>query len=99
MFLFVVDVADDSVHIHSHFSFLIGRPCQRCIKRSIGHLCHDEPKPSAVAAAARTAAGKDKENNRSTQNNGQSNMNMMPKAILDGNWMKIQMVPGAGGSS
>ncbi|KAG0263732.1 hypothetical protein BG011_008161 [Mortierella polycephala] len=29
-----------------------GRPCQRCIKRSIGHLCHDEPKPSAVAAAA-----------------------------------------------
>ncbi|CAO3675336.1 unnamed protein product [Umbelopsis ramanniana] len=60
-----------------------GRPCQRCIKRSIGHLCHDEPKPSAVAAAARTAAGKDKENNHSTQNNGQSNMNMMPKAILD----------------
>ncbi|ORX44795.1 hypothetical protein DM01DRAFT_1340311 [Hesseltinella vesiculosa] len=23
-----------------------GRPCQRCIKRSIGHLCHDEPKQS-----------------------------------------------------
>src|SRR5437868_15300795 len=23
-----------------------GRPCQRCIKRSIGHLCHDEPKGS-----------------------------------------------------
>ncbi|KAF8336867.1 uncharacterized protein EI90DRAFT_3144589 [Cantharellus anzutake] len=21
-----------------------GRPCQRCIKRDIGHLCHDEPK-------------------------------------------------------
>ncbi|SAM09086.1 hypothetical protein [Absidia glauca] len=21
-----------------------GRPCQRCLKRSIGHLCHDEPK-------------------------------------------------------
>jgi hypothetical protein len=21
-----------------------GRPCQRCIKRSIGQLCHDEPK-------------------------------------------------------
>ncbi|KAF9181953.1 hypothetical protein BGZ51_005096 [Haplosporangium sp. Z 767] len=33
-----------------------GRPCQRCIKRSIGHLCHDEPKPSAVAAAAAAAA-------------------------------------------
>jgi hypothetical protein len=25
---------------------LLGRPCQRCIKRSIGHLCHDEPKGS-----------------------------------------------------
>lgn len=25
------------------FSFA-GRPCQRCIKRSIGHLCHDEIK-------------------------------------------------------
>ncbi|KAF9171697.1 hypothetical protein BGX21_008070 [Mortierella sp. AD011] len=29
-----------------------GRPCQRCIKRNIGHLCHDEPKPSASAAAS-----------------------------------------------
>lgn len=24
--------------------YTIGRPCQRCIKRSIGHLCHDEIK-------------------------------------------------------
>ncbi|CAL1710089.1 unnamed protein product [Somion occarium] len=24
-----------------------GRPCQRCIKREIGHLCHDERRPSA----------------------------------------------------
>ena len=22
------------------------RPCQRCVKRSIGHLCHDEPRES-----------------------------------------------------
>ncbi|KAF9297407.1 hypothetical protein BGZ74_009844 [Mortierella antarctica] len=29
-----------------------GRPCQRCIKRNIGHLCHDEPKPSAAAASS-----------------------------------------------
>ncbi|KAG0028508.1 hypothetical protein BGZ82_008412 [Podila clonocystis] len=29
-----------------------GRPCQRCIKRNIGHLCHDEPKPSAAAGAS-----------------------------------------------
>ncbi|EIN14633.1 hypothetical protein PUNSTDRAFT_96624 [Punctularia strigosozonata HHB-11173 SS5] len=24
-----------------------GRPCQRCIKREIGHLCHDEPRQSS----------------------------------------------------
>ncbi|KAF9333009.1 hypothetical protein BG006_004104 [Podila minutissima] len=29
-----------------------GRPCQRCIKRNIGHLCHDEPKPSAATASS-----------------------------------------------
>ncbi|KAI7848601.1 hypothetical protein BDC45DRAFT_547175 [Circinella umbellata] len=30
----------------SHMTCDEGRPCQRCIKRSIGHLCHDEPKHS-----------------------------------------------------
>lgn len=25
-----------------------GRPCQRCIKREIGHLCHDERRPKAT---------------------------------------------------
>ncbi|KAG0766705.1 hypothetical protein G6F57_003823 [Rhizopus arrhizus] len=29
----------------SHMTCDEGRPCQRCIKRSIGHLCHDEVKP------------------------------------------------------
>ncbi|KAG2185369.1 hypothetical protein INT44_002160 [Umbelopsis vinacea] len=33
----------------SHMTCDDGRPCQRCIKRSIGHLCHDEPKPSSSA--------------------------------------------------
>jgi len=28
----------------SHMTCDEGRPCQRCIKRNIGHLCHDEPK-------------------------------------------------------
>ncbi|KAG0254683.1 hypothetical protein BG011_005576 [Mortierella polycephala] len=37
-----------------------GRPCQRCIKRNIGHLCHDEPKPSQLAASrAANANGND----------------------------------------
>ncbi|KAI8077756.1 uncharacterized protein BX664DRAFT_343407 [Halteromyces radiatus] len=33
----------------SHMTCDDGRPCQRCIKRSIGHLCHDEPKHSSNA--------------------------------------------------
>ncbi|KAG0013971.1 hypothetical protein BGZ81_000743 [Podila clonocystis] len=36
----------------SHMTCDDGRPCQRCIKRNIGHLCHDEPKPSAAAGAS-----------------------------------------------
>ncbi|KAG4107512.1 hypothetical protein H8356DRAFT_1023624 [Neocallimastix lanati (nom. inval.)] len=28
----------------SHMTCDDGRPCQRCIKRNIAHLCHDEPK-------------------------------------------------------
>lgn len=28
----------------SHMTCDSNRPCSRCIKRSIGHLCHDEPK-------------------------------------------------------
>ncbi|KAJ2915710.1 hypothetical protein MD484_g4708, partial [Candolleomyces efflorescens] len=37
----------------SHMTCDEGRPCQRCIKREIGHLCHDErrPKPSEKAPA------------------------------------------------
>ena len=26
------------------------RPCARCVKRSIGHLCHDEPRESSKGA-------------------------------------------------
>ncbi|KAF9220074.1 hypothetical protein BS17DRAFT_788178 [Gyrodon lividus] len=29
----------------SHMTCDEGRPCQRCIKREIGHLCHDEHRP------------------------------------------------------
>ncbi|KAF8939219.1 hypothetical protein BGZ47_008256 [Haplosporangium gracile] len=35
----------------SHMTCDDGRPCQRCIKRNIGHMCHDEPKPSASGTA------------------------------------------------
>ncbi|KAI9882236.1 MAG: hypothetical protein M1823_006015 [Watsoniomyces obsoletus] len=30
----------------SHMTCDLQRPCTRCIKRSIGHLCHDEPRES-----------------------------------------------------
>lgn len=36
----------------SHMTCDEGRPCQRCIKREIGHLCHDESKPSKQNTAA-----------------------------------------------
>ena len=34
--------------MHEHLANTItqDRPCQRCVKRSIGHLCHDEPRES-----------------------------------------------------
>ncbi|KAI7819163.1 hypothetical protein BC939DRAFT_270412 [Gamsiella multidivaricata] len=35
----------------SHMTCDDGRPCQRCIKRNIGHMCHDEPKPSVAGSA------------------------------------------------
>ncbi|KAI8874366.1 hypothetical protein GQ42DRAFT_173905 [Ramicandelaber brevisporus] len=33
----------------SHMTCDTGRPCQRCIKRNIGHLCHDEARSQAGA--------------------------------------------------
>ncbi|CAO0798305.1 unnamed protein product [Mucor circinelloides] len=33
----------------SHMTCDDGRPCQRCIKRSIGHLCHDEIKSTGTS--------------------------------------------------
>lgn len=38
----------------SHHDDSTGRPCQRCIKRNIGHLCHNEPKPSQLAQSQGT---------------------------------------------
>ncbi|KAI9507257.1 hypothetical protein F5148DRAFT_1276283 [Russula earlei] len=35
----------------SHMTCDEGRPCQRCVKREIGHLCHDENKQVRQSAA------------------------------------------------
>ncbi|KAF9127804.1 hypothetical protein BGW39_005623 [Mortierella sp. 14UC] len=49
-----------------------GRPCQRCIKRNIGHLCHDEPKPSQLASSAANSSG-DERRNSQQQHQAQKN--------------------------
>ncbi|KAI0265273.1 hypothetical protein BC834DRAFT_825150 [Gloeopeniophorella convolvens] len=43
----------------SHMTCDEGRPCQRCIKREIGHLCHDENRPNkpGTPQAGPVAAG------------------------------------------
>ncbi|KIM36253.1 hypothetical protein M413DRAFT_449306 [Hebeloma cylindrosporum] len=43
----------------SHMTCDEGRPCQRCIKREIGHLCHDERRPKAAEKQAMAPAAGD----------------------------------------
>ncbi|KAI8061043.1 hypothetical protein BC940DRAFT_245546 [Gongronella butleri] len=59
----------------SHMTCDDGRPCQRCIKRSIGHLCHDEPKQSAGAQSQkpRAASNTNANSNNTTTNANSSN--------------------------
>ncbi|KAJ7455955.1 hypothetical protein B0H11DRAFT_1704011 [Mycena galericulata] len=40
----------------SHMTCDEGRPCQRCIKREIGHLCHDERRSKTSDKASTTPA-------------------------------------------
>ncbi|KAG0240143.1 hypothetical protein BGX31_002213 [Mortierella sp. GBA43] len=63
-----------------------GRPCQRCIKRNIGHLCHDEPKPSQLAQmqaantndAKRTGQQQQPQQQQQQQPQLQNQINAMP---------------------
>ncbi|MCJ1312330.1 hypothetical protein MMC25_006004 [Agyrium rufum] len=41
----------------SHMTCDLERPCMRCIKRNIGHLCRDEPREFGAGAGAGTGAG------------------------------------------
>ncbi|KAF5328367.1 hypothetical protein D9619_013246 [Psilocybe cf. subviscida] len=43
----------------SHMTCDEGRPCQRCIKREIGHLCHDERRPKVTEKPPAAPAGVD----------------------------------------
>jgi hypothetical protein len=66
----------------SHMTCDLERPCARCVKRDIGHLCHDEPREGAgrrsesgveIAPAAPAQAGGDANGD---MNGGMGGMNM-----------------------
>ncbi|KAF2403590.1 hypothetical protein EJ06DRAFT_527197 [Trichodelitschia bisporula] len=40
----------------SHMTCDLERPCTRCIKRNIGHMCHDEPREPAKKAKSESGA-------------------------------------------
>ncbi|KAJ8659961.1 hypothetical protein O0I10_004187 [Lichtheimia ornata] len=68
----------------SHMTCDEGRPCQRCIKRSIGHLCHDEPKHS----------------NSSAQNNNANKNRAVPTTTAGPGYMPLNSLGnGLGGNS
>ncbi|KAI8365942.1 uncharacterized protein BYT42DRAFT_588323 [Radiomyces spectabilis] len=60
----------------SHMTCDEGRPCQRCIKRSIGHLCHDEPK-NPNGSAKQTAKSKQAPTSDSTNNYMLNNLSLV----------------------
>lgn len=64
------------------------RPCTRCIKRNIGHLCHDEPRetdskrPKSVLAPSTVAESvADSELDRSIMDQQQAAGSMGPPAL------------------
>jgi len=45
----------------SHMTCDLERPCTRCIKRNIGHLCHDEPREPAKKSKSEQTVGAENE--------------------------------------
>jgi hypothetical protein len=41
----------------ANFDLLQERPCTRCVKRNIGHLCHDEPREGVKKAKSEPENG------------------------------------------
>ncbi|KAL1954048.1 hypothetical protein VTO42DRAFT_1782 [Malbranchea cinnamomea] len=59
----------------SHMTCDSDRPCTRCIKRNIGHLCHDEPRePSKRAKSESEAAPVDAESRQNNDTAGTQNI-------------------------
>lgn len=55
------------------------RPCTRCIKRNIGHLCHDEPREAAKRVRGENEHSTADEEGSS--NNELGNVQGMPKSV------------------
>ncbi|KAL3462935.1 hypothetical protein BJX64DRAFT_258463 [Aspergillus heterothallicus] len=63
----------------SHMTCDSERPCTRCIKRNIGHLCHDEPRePSKRSRSEQEQSAADEEG---SSNNEYSNVHAMPRKV------------------
>ncbi|KAJ5175690.1 uncharacterized protein N7482_001567 [Penicillium canariense] len=61
------------------FQFVKGRPCTRCIKRDIGHLCHDELRePTRQTQSKQDHSAADKEG---SSNNELANVQGMPRTV------------------
>ncbi|KAG1053427.1 hypothetical protein G6F43_004496 [Rhizopus delemar] len=71
-----------------------GRPCQRCIKRSIGHLCHDEVKTPSNNS---TPIQQQLSNNNSARSDLQTNLSSSNYASLS-NMAQANML-GSGNSN
>ncbi|KAH1533044.1 hypothetical protein KXX18_004943 [Aspergillus fumigatus] len=63
----------------SHMTCDSERPCTRCIKRNIGHLCHDEPREPSKRARSEHEHSTAEEDGHS--NNEFSNAQSMPRNV------------------
>ncbi|POS79952.1 hypothetical protein DHEL01_v201660 [Diaporthe helianthi] len=62
---------------------LYERPCTRCIKRNIGHLCHDEPREhDSKKARGSTAAGSNMDDTESQSDMAHSAMDQSTNAAV-----------------
>ncbi|PYH44223.1 gluconeogenesis transcription factor RDS2 [Aspergillus saccharolyticus JOP 1030-1] len=63
----------------SHMTCDSERPCTRCIKRNIGHLCHDEPRESSKRS--RSENEHSAADDEASSNNEYPNIQGMPRSV------------------
>ncbi|KAK4950258.1 Transcription factor [Elasticomyces elasticus] len=80
----------------SHMTCDQQRPCARCVKRDIGHLCHDEPRESASAAGGKGGARRKSEGvDAGDEGGGQEAEGGVGGANGNGNGVGLQYATGA----